>query len=111
MGAGWPILTCQDRYTTRVDIGFFGKTVLFGYGFAAAIFAFLGGEHWTDTLLFRFNLQSLTILTGLRSCDTKRRDPRPCLAMRACVRHKSIVSLSTNFLRKMQGDLASTVEA
>ena len=38
----------------------------------------LGGEHWTDTLLFRFNLQPMIISHGLRLGVEERRVFRHC---------------------------------
>jgi len=51
----------------RVSIGIIGNLVLDGRASGVDCLGFyLGGEIWTDTLLFRFDLHSLPIFTGLR---------------------------------------------
>jgi len=50
----------------------------------------LGGENWTDTLLFSFNLHSFSIYPGLRPI-VQGRVPRRCLLLAVAERLTSVV--------------------
>ena len=77
---GWSIRSGPDRYTLHVSVGKIGKLVS-GSGLRC-LRIYLGGEHWTDTLLFRFNLHRPRTLLGLRPIAIGRGPRRLMIAKR-----------------------------
>ncbi len=61
------ILDGRERYTVCVEtliVSGNAPTILRLVAFRAITAFFLGGEHWTDTLLFRFNLYPIKTAFG-----------------------------------------------
>ena len=80
---GWSIRSGPDRYTLHVSVGKIGKLVSgIGLRVVRCLSVYLGGEHWTDTLLFRFNLHRPPTLLGLRPIVFGRGPRRQMIAKR-----------------------------
>ena len=93
-----------------VNFGEFGITVLDGGEIFRIPNVYLGGEHWTDTLLFRFNLPVPRILLGLRQTPLGLllRHSLLCLNLAECI--ASIVRREC-LSRSMRAVLAKSVES
>ena len=107
---GWSRRSCLDRYTLVVSVGIIGNSDSdSGPCVFRCMSVNLGGEHWTDTLLFRFNLHSYQNLRGLSRIVVGR--------MRLFIRRPSFAKCLTSIVRNlrlsrsMRAVLAMSVES
>ncbi len=108
---GWSRRCGLDRYTLDVSVGIIGNSDSnSGARVLRCLCVYLGGEHWTDTLLFRFNLHSYQILRGLRRILIGR---MPRLFPLRLSSAKCLNSIARNLClsRSMRLDVAMSVES
>lgn len=108
---GWSRRCGLDRYTLCVSVGIIGNSDSdSGPCVFRCLSVYLGGEHWTDTLLFRFNLHPFQILRGLRLIVIGR---IPRLFPRRLSSAKRLTSIARNLRlsRSMRAVVAMSVES
>ena len=108
---GWSMRSGLDRYTLHESVGKIGNLVS-GSGLRVfrCLSVYLGGEHWTDTLLFRFNLHRPQTLFGLSPIVIGRGPCRFILRLMIANRLVSIVRCMC-FSRPMRLDVSMSVES
>ena len=94
-----------------VSVGIIGKSVSGGRtNVFRCLGVILGSENWTDTLLFSFNLHSLSICPGLRSI-VQGRVSRRCPLLLAAVERLTSVVRRICLSRSIRAVVAMSVES